>query len=160
MAWLEVDDRLFCHPKWLAAPGGARALWVTALSYCGFQNAGGFVATPALAILGGTTNDAADLVRVGLWHEAEGGWRFHDFFRYATRERDDSYRAHQEEVFARDGFACVYCSSPLNLTLDHVIPQSRGGSHEPSNLVTACRSCNSSKGAKTPEEWEASRRVD
>lgn len=74
----------------------------------------------------------------------------------SQERRDDSYLKFRAEVFARDGHACFYCGSPMNLTLDHVVPQSRGGSHDPENLVTACRSCNSSKGAKTPEEWMGS----
>jgi hypothetical protein len=63
------------------------------------------------------------------------------------------YRKHENFVFERDNFHCVYCGSEKNLTLDHQIPQSRGGSHDPRNLVTCCSTCNSSKGAKTPEEW-------
>lgn len=63
------------------------------------------------------------------------------------------YRKHQSFVFSRDGFKCVYCGSTENLSLDHKIPQSRGGSHDPENLATCCLSCNSSKGAKTPQEW-------
>lgn len=63
------------------------------------------------------------------------------------------YHQFRKEVFERDGYACVYCGSQLSLSLDHVIPQSRGGAHTLDNLVTACRRCNSSKGARTPEEW-------
>ena len=56
-------------------------------------------------------------------------------------------------VLSRDEYACVYCGSEQNLSLDHVIPQSKGGSHEPENLVCCCKSCNSSKRDRTPEEW-------
>jgi HNH endonuclease len=58
-------------------------------------------------------------------------------------------------VFQRDGFVCVYCSSEdrTNLTVDHVLPRSRGGSDSPENLVTACWTCNRQKWARTPEEW-------
>ena len=38
---------------------------------------------------------------------------------------------------------------------DHVIPRSRGGSDNAENLVLSCNGCNSSKGARTPEEWRA-----
>ncbi len=60
-------------------------------------------------------------------------------------------------IYSRDDYACVYCGSGSRLTLDHVLPRSRGGSNEDTNLVTACQSCNSSKGARTPEEWRAAR---
>lgn len=59
------------------------------------------------------------------------------------------------EVYERDGFRCVYCGSADNLTIDHLHPRSRGGSNEVDNLATACKSCNSQKGAKTREEYEA-----
>ncbi len=55
-------------------------------------------------------------------------------------------------VFKRDGNACAYCGSKLNLTLDHVIPKSKGGKTTWNNLVAACRKCNSKKGHLTPEE--------
>jgi uncharacterized protein YihD (DUF1040 family) len=63
------------------------------------------------------------------------------------------YAHHKDFVFSRDEFKCVYCGSRENLTLDHVIPQSKDGSHDPENLATCCSSCNSSKGAKSLEEW-------
>eukprot|EP00268_Persea_americana_P038384 TRINITY_DN3796_c0_g2_i4.p1 TRINITY_DN3796_c0_g2~~TRINITY_DN3796_c0_g2_i4.p1 ORF type:complete len:142 (+),score=28.15 TRINITY_DN3796_c0_g2_i4:251-676(+) len=45
-----------------------------------------------------------------------------------------------------------YCSSRENLTVDHVLPISRGGDWKWENLVTACAKCNSKKGQKTLEE--------
>jgi hypothetical protein len=58
-------------------------------------------------------------------------------------------------IFIRDGFTCQYCGkkfSPKNLTIDHVIPRSRGGRTEWLNVVTSCVSCNLKKGDRTPEE--------
>lgn len=53
-------------------------------------------------------------------------------------------------IFARDGYQCVRCGSkePELLSLDHIIPVSKGGSDDAENLRTFCRSCNSSKGTK------------
>ena len=59
----------------------------------------------------------------------------------------------RREVFERDNHACQYCGSTERLSLDHVVPWSRGGKDSVQNLVTACRSCNSKKNARTPEEW-------
>lgn len=53
----------------------------------------------------------------------------------------------------RTELKCVYCGSRADLTRDHVVPKSRGGSDDPSNIVVACRTCNCSKGDRTPEEW-------
>lgn len=46
---------------------------------------------------------------------------------------------------------CAYCSRRRPLTQDHVVPVSKGGRHTASNIVPACRSCNSSKGASRPK---------
>ncbi|NES99281.1 MAG: HNH endonuclease [Sphaerospermopsis sp. SIO1G2] len=58
----------------------------------------------------------------------------------------------RREVLRRDHHSCQYCGTHKNLTLDHVIPRSKGGSHSWDNVVTACSRCNSLKGDKTPEE--------
>jgi 5-methylcytosine-specific restriction endonuclease McrA len=58
-------------------------------------------------------------------------------------------------VYTRDKFTCCYCGNKPGigkLTLDHVMPASRGGKTEPDNLVTACKNCNNFKADKTPEE--------
>jgi 5-methylcytosine-specific restriction endonuclease McrA len=55
-------------------------------------------------------------------------------------------------IMKRDGYKCLYCGATENLTLDHIIPQSRGGENSWENLVTCCGSCNVKKGNRTPEE--------
>ena len=58
-------------------------------------------------------------------------------------------------VMARDQYTCQYCgTTPLRaeLTLDHVVPRSRGGKSEWENVVVACRGCNQKKGNRTPRE--------
>lgn len=58
----------------------------------------------------------------------------------------------RKNILSRDNFTCQYCSSSERLTVDHVLPVSRGGEWTWENLVTACLSCNSRKGHKTLEE--------
>jgi 5-methylcytosine-specific restriction endonuclease McrA len=58
----------------------------------------------------------------------------------------------RQNVFKRDGNACVYCGSKKDLTLDHVIPKSRGGRDSWENLVTCCQKCNAKKADRTPIE--------
>lgn len=60
----------------------------------------------------------------------------------------------KRNIFLRDNYTCQYCNceDPSMLTLDHVVPQSRGGKNTWENLVCACRPCNFKKGNRTPEE--------
>lgn len=58
----------------------------------------------------------------------------------------------RQNIFKRDNFECQYCGTKRDLTLDHVLPTSRGGPHSWLNLVTACKRCNARKGDYTPEE--------
>lgn len=51
-------------------------------------------------------------------------------------------------VFARDGYRCRACGSPDDLTVDHILAWSRGGSDDDDNLQTLCGTCNSRKGAR------------
>lgn len=66
-------------------------------------------------------------------------------------------RISRRALFARDGFRCVYCgTSGGRLTLDHVVPRSRGGTSVWENVVTACAPCNLRKGDRTLEELRLS----
>jgi hypothetical protein len=57
-------------------------------------------------------------------------------------------------VRSRDADRCAYCGqTDTSFHFDHVVPFSRGGGTDASNLVLACAPCNLSKGAKTLEEW-------
>ncbi len=61
----------------------------------------------------------------------------------------------RKSILARDQHTCQYCmseDSPAKLTLDHIIPRSKGGANAWENLVAACFSCNNVKGDRTPEE--------
>jgi 5-methylcytosine-specific restriction endonuclease McrA len=58
----------------------------------------------------------------------------------------------RREVLRRDKYACQYCGSTKKLTLDHVIPRSKGGKHSWDNVVIACSGCNSRKGDRTPAQ--------
>lgn len=59
----------------------------------------------------------------------------------------------RRNILRRDRYTCQYCGRQGgDLTVDHVLPRSRGGRRVWENLVTACRSCNLRKGDRTPEE--------
>lgn len=66
-----------------------------------------------------------------------------------------SQNVNRKHLYLRDKYTCQYCYKkfPSNeLTLDHIIPQSRGGKNTYHNLCTCCKRCNSSKADRTPEE--------
>lgn len=90
----------------------------------------------------------------------DGTVRIRDFAesqRTPTTVPDDGWETVRMKVaplvFERDGNLCTYCGSPYDLTIDHIVPRLQGGAHDPSNLTTACRPCNSAKNDRTPEEW-------
>lgn len=62
----------------------------------------------------------------------------------------------RRRVIERDGLRCVYCDDDLTdqeVHLDHVIPESRGGSTTYENLQVTCRRCNTAKGVLTEDEF-------
>lgn len=58
----------------------------------------------------------------------------------------------RKNVLIRDQYKCIYCGTKQNLTIDHVLPASRGGKSTFENCVAACQNCNSKKGRRTPSE--------
>ena len=65
------------------------------------------------------------------------------------------FKDEREKIFSAS--ICSYCGETNNLSLDHLIPRLIGGEDASDNLVTACRSCNSSKGARDLLDWMAIR---
>jgi len=55
-------------------------------------------------------------------------------------------------IYKRDGHKCQYCGATRRLTIDHVIPRSKGGKDTWQNLVVACSKCNTLKGDKFLEQ--------
>jgi hypothetical protein len=72
-------------------------------------------------------------------------------FKYIKYYRSN-IKVNRNKIFKRDNYKCVYCESRKDLTLDHVIPKSRGGGNNWDNLVTSCSKCNIKKANRTPEE--------
>jgi hypothetical protein len=63
-----------------------------------------------------------------------------------------SYRASWANLVERDGERCAYCGSDARLCVDHMIPTAQGGDDNVENLCIACKSCNSGKAGRTPEQ--------
>lgn len=90
------------------------------------------------------SNRVKDRVRRAREAGATGSWIWSDFMRIAHRF----------------DFCCAYCGekpSDEAVTPDHVVPLAKGGFDSAANLLPACRSCNSSKGARSLDEWAVAR---
>lgn len=66
----------------------------------------------------------------------------------------------RRNIMKRDRHTCQYCGTKSDLTLDHVMPRSRGGEDSWENLVTACNHCNVRKGNRTPDEADMLLKVE
>lgn len=72
-----------------------------------------------------------------------------------ARWRRQHMRFSRTNVFRRDDFTCQYCTKRFrmaDLSLDHVIPRSKGGRTKWTNIVTACKPCNGAKEDRTPSQ--------
>ena len=72
-----------------------------------------------------------------------------------VRRRTSLMKFSRQNLYFRDRGKCQYCGTsfePRDLTYDHVIPRSKGGQTEWTNIVTSCLPCNLKKGGRTPEE--------
>lgn len=92
--------------------------------------------------------------------------------RLSRKERDNGVTGNQRDgipkpyrrvVYERDSYTCAYCgeqsskeielSKSAKLSIDHIIPATRGGRSSIENLLTCCKDCNGEKNDRTPEEW-------
>jgi 5-methylcytosine-specific restriction endonuclease McrA len=72
-----------------------------------------------------------------------------------VRKRRNGAGNLRTKILMRDRYRCQYCGckgTALDLSLDHILPRSRGGRTTPENLCAACKACNSRKGDRTPAE--------
>jgi len=141
-------------------------LYFTAACNCAEQRVGAFLEFDELPFLPRVPRSRKKLARLVAELEASGAWKKMDSGWQLDAGTDpygnplwvpvlgtknwnrDAYPA----VFRRDGYSCRYCGSTDYLSIDHVVPRHQGGSDDEPNLVVACRSCNSRKGARTPEQ--------
>ena len=73
--------------------------------------------------------------------------------KYVSPRKSTRLKFSRENIYIRDNYTCQYCTKefpPKELTLDHVVPASKLGRKDWTNVVTACRACNHRKANRTP----------
>lgn len=106
-----------------------------------------------------TSNCIGSMLDAGLIAECDGvlsvvEWDERQAIPELNRPSAEVWAHLRSTVFERDDYTCRYCGRRgIKLECDHVVPVSRGGSNDLSNLATACFECNRSKHNKTVEEW-------
>lgn len=75
-----------------------------------------------------------------------------------SNDRQLNRRERMAEIIERDGPYCVWCSAPLNLTLnppttEHLVPRIKGGPSWIENELAACKRCNNERGHQSPASW-------
>jgi len=175
VTWVKLDSHVAFHPKVMMAGLPAFGWWCAAIAHCRRYRTDGRIPASEVGIVWcGIDSGSLDvhaiveqLIGVGLleYSVSSGHYIIHDYFDvYPAPAADDGRRRRDAErkrvdrlaVLERDCWACAYCGVRLtanNAHVDHKIPLSRGGDSDPDNLVASCKSCNLSKGAKTPYEW-------
>ena len=79
---------------------------------------------------------------------------FKDYlFNLQTTSKAEAKRLWRKNIKEQWENKCAYCESGENITLDHVIPQCKGGLDIKTNVVACCHSCNQSKSHTPWEEW-------
>lgn len=82
---------------------------------------------------------------------------FKDYlFNLETTSKAEAKRLWRKNIKEKWENKCAYCDSDDNITLDHIIPQCKGGLDIKTNVVACCHTCNQSKGHTPWEEWYSS----
>lgn len=77
----------------------------------------------------------------------------HYLYNLHTTSSAEAKRLWRQQIREKWEHKCAYCESEENLTIDHIVPQSKGGMDFTKNVVCCCNSCNQSKGHIPWEEW-------
>jgi len=100
---------------------------------------------------------SAEETSAGMFHSARHSLRVPSVIRLLEYRRipHQTRALSRKNILMRDRYTCQYCHRTLpasELTLDHVVPRSRGGETSWENLVACCHHCNNRKGNRTPDE--------
>ena len=77
----------------------------------------------------------------------------HYLFNLETLSSSEAKKLWRRKIKERWDYECAYCGSEKNLTIDHVVPRSKGGTDFTKNVVCCCHDCNQSKSHTPWEDW-------
>jgi len=77
----------------------------------------------------------------------------HYLFNLETLSSSEARRLWRRKIKERWDYECAYCGSNKNLTIDHIVPRSKGGTDFTKNVVCCCHDCNQSKSHTPWEDW-------
>ena len=77
----------------------------------------------------------------------------HYLFNLETLSSSEAKKLWRRKITERWDYECAYCGSTKNLTIDHVVPRSKGGTDFTKNVVCCCHDCNQSKSHTPWEDW-------
>lgn len=157
-----ISTKMYAHPAVTQATSAAQLLWIKSLCEVNRTTRDGTLSHEVVRGLEREmgTNIAAtkSLLKVGLFIDRGDHY---EIPKRAGISRVDLYKLGpsglrrpsipqwmREKVYARDGYACLHCGSRDRLSIDHIIPWSKGGAHHDGNFQTLCMPCNMAKGAK------------
>ena len=177
--WFRFYDEVLDDPKVQLLPKDVAWGWVNLLCLAS-KHQGKLPGLPAIAFSLRISERDADslvsaLIMAGLVDDVGSHMEPHNWsgrqYRDSSADRVKRHRERRKEaglaqqwqpsktlraaVLERDKNACVYCGANHDLTLDHRVPEKRGGSNDLDNLQIACRSCNAAKRDLTHDEFVA-----
>jgi len=95
----------------------------------------------------GTCDQCAEKIANAFWHKHSGEWLTKPNTPSRAPKKAQISQQLRTRVFERDAYRCVFCQTHIDLCVDHIHPESKGGTLDFDNLQTLCRPCNSVKGA-------------
>jgi hypothetical protein len=162
VAWIKVDERFFTSTVvFTAGPLGAM-LYLEGLTYCMRFNVDELpriiVDTFWSRVYGPEAVAAAiaGLEEVAAFDPTDGGWLIHHYWveDEVVIEGQSRWGEDQPIRAARaEAKECAHCGATERLEVDHIVPRSRGGYSQPSNLQILCKPCNIKKRSTVP--WGA-----
>lgn len=161
-AYVLISTQLYAHPAVTQATSAAQVLWIRCLSEMNATTRDGTLPKARVRELaheiGTTMRVMHSLIAVGMAVEHPDAYEFPkqagiskvELWRLGAsgKRRPQVSPSVRARVYARDGHACRHCGSTERLSIDHIVPWSKGGAHHEGNFQTLCMPCNMAKGVK------------